>query len=122
MSQEVEISVVIPLYNEEENVEELYQSIADVMAEMGKSYEILFVDDGSKDATLKRLLAVKRRDPHIKIIKFRRNFGQTAAMLAGFDYSRGRIVVSMDGDLQNDPQDIPRLLEKLEEGYDLVQG
>lgn len=122
MSNTVDISVVVPLYNEEENVQELYESIAQVLATLGKPYEILFVDDGSKDGTLDRLRAVKQNDPHVKILKFRRNFGQTAAMLAGFDHSRGRVVVSMDGDLQNDPQDIPRLLEKLEEGYDLVCG
>jgi len=122
MAQEVDISVVIPLYNEEDNVEDLHQSVAEVLATTGKRYEVLFVDDGSTDGTMARLLAVKGRDPHVKVVKFRRNFGQTAAMLAGFDYSCGRVVVSMDGDLQNDPRDIPRLLSKLEEGYDLVQG
>ncbi|MBI1745116.1 MAG: glycosyltransferase family 2 protein [Acidobacteria bacterium] len=122
MPQEIDISVVVPLYNEEDNVRELHDSINRVLITLGKSYEILFVDDGSKDATLNRLLEIKQLNPLVKVIKFRRNFGQTAAMLAGFDYSCGRVVVSLDGDLQNDPQDIPRLLEKLESGYDLVCG
>lgn len=122
MTQTVDISVVVPLYNEEENVQELYEGINAVVGALGKSYEILFIDDGSTDRTVERLRAVKQQDPYVKLIKFRRNFGQTAAMLAGFDYSRGEVVVSMDGDLQNDPRDIPKLLEKLSQGYDLVQG
>ncbi len=117
-----EVSIVIPIYNEEENVALLHQSITEVMRHTNKSYEIIMVDDGSMDSTLSVLKEIQKNDPHLRIIKFRGNFGQSAAMAAGFEAARGETVVAMDGDLQNDPQDIPKLLDKLAEGYDVVSG
>jgi glycosyltransferase involved in cell wall biosynthesis len=116
----VEISVVIPVYNEDLNVEELYQRIAAVLA--ADNVEFLFVDDGSTDSTFARLSALAKDDPRIRLVRFRRNYGQTAALSAGIDHARGAIIVPMDGDLQNDPADVPRLLAKLDEGYDVVSG
>jgi len=117
-----EVSIVIPIYNEEENVALLHRSITEVMRHTNKSYEIIMVDDGSTDSTLSVLKEIQKNDPHLRIIKFRGNFGQSAAMAAGFEAARGETVVAMDGDLQNDPQDIPKLLDKLAEGYDVVSG
>ena len=119
---EIDISIVVPLYNEEESVSLLYNSIADVVKGLKRSYEIIFVDDGSVDATFVRAKAIHQEDPRLKVIKFRKNYGQTPAMQAGFDHAKGKIIVSMDGDLQNDPKDIPKFLEKIEEGYDIVCG
>ncbi len=116
------ISVVVPVYNERDNVKLLYEKIKDVMIKNGYDHEIIFVDDGSTDGTFDVLKEIAEKDKRFKVIRFRRNFGQTAAMAAGFDYAHGDIVVSMDGDLQNDPEDIPKLLEKIEEGYDVVSG
>jgi glycosyltransferase involved in cell wall biosynthesis len=116
------ISVVVPLYNEEENVALCYREISEVLSEMRCKYEIIFVDDGSRDKTIPRLLEAMNGDPSVRIIEFRRNFGQTAAMAAGFDHTSYDIVVAMDGDLQNDPREIPRMVAKLKEGYDLVAG
>ncbi len=116
------ISVVVPVYNEKENVRLLYEKIKDVMVKNNYEHEIIFVDDGSTDGTFDVLKEIAEKDKKFKVIRFRRNFGQTAAMAAGFDYAHGDIIVSMDGDLQNDPEDIPRLLEKIEEGYDVVSG
>lgn len=118
----VEYSVVVPVMNEAENVELLYRSIKAVFEMMGDSYEIIMVDDGSTDETYSILQALNRRDKHLKVVKFRRNFGQSAAMAAGFEQARGHIVISMDGDLQNDPKDIPAMVAKLREGYDIVAG
>jgi glycosyltransferase involved in cell wall biosynthesis len=115
----VDISVVVPVYNEELNVEELYQRLDRVVRVPA---EFIFVDDGSTDSTLQKLHALAGSDPRVVVINFRRNFGQTAALSAGIDHARGRIIVPMDGDLQNDPTDIPRLLDKLDEGYDVVSG
>ncbi len=115
------VSIVIPLYNEEGNVKPLYSSLKDVMGSVGKPYEIIFVDDGSDDGTLKLLEDIQKQDESVVVLSFRRNFGQTAALVAGFDHSRGDIIVTMDGDLQNDPGDIPGLLEMLDE-YDVVSG
>jgi len=115
----VSLSVVIPLHNEEENVRDLYRQLCEVL---GADAEIVFVDDGSTDGTFDRLTEVVSGDPRVQIVRFRRNFGQTAALSAGIDHSRGEIIVPMDGDLQNDPSDIPRLLDKLDEGYDVVSG
>ena len=114
------LSVVVPLYNEELNADELVQRLAAVLE--GNDVEFIFVDDGSTDATFERLSAAAAHDPRMTVIRFRRNFGQTAALSAGIDHARGEIIVPMDGDLQNDPADIPRLLAKLEEGYDVVSG
>ncbi len=116
----VEISVVIPVYNEQDNILLLYQKNKQVLDQLNKEYEIIFVDDGSKDQTGKNLLSIK--DSRLKVIKFRKNFGQTAAMDAGFKHAQGSIIITMDGDLQNDPEDIPKLLEKINEGYDVVSG
>jgi len=118
----VKISVVIPIYNEEENVTLLYDELTEVMKSMACSYEILFVDDGSTDSTLSILQSMQAADQRIVVVKFRRNFGQTAAMSAGFDYSSGDVIITMDGDLQNDPRDIPRFIQKIGEGFDVVTG
>lgn len=117
----MELSVVIPLYNEEENVRELYIKLSEVLRKLGKSYEIIFVDDGSQDGTLRILEEIQKSDPKVVVLSFRRNFGQTAAFAAGFDFARGDVVITMDGDLQNDPADIPRLLEAIEDA-DLISG
>ncbi|MGH7500186.1 MAG: glycosyltransferase family 2 protein [Longimicrobiales bacterium] len=114
------LSVVVPVYNEELNVAELYQRLSAVLE--GDEVEFIFVDDGSTDSTHDRLVALAAADPRLTIIRFRRNFGQTAALSAGIDHARGEIIIPMDGDLQNDPKDIPRLLAKLDEGYDVVSG
>lgn len=116
------ISVVIPLFNEEENVGELYREITDVMFRFGREYELVFVDDGSRDRTVAQLLTAAGDDQSARVVELRRNFGQTAAMAAGIDHTRFDIVVTMDGDLQNDPAEIPKMVAKLEEGYDLVAG
>lgn len=116
------ISVVIPVYNEEDNVVSCYGEVNSVLVGMKREFEIIFVDDGSTDATISRLLEVAGDDPHLRVVEFRRNFGQTAAMAAGFDNSRYSIVVALDGDLQNDPAEIPKMVRKLDEGYDLVAG
>ncbi|MDP2157325.1 MAG: glycosyltransferase family 2 protein, partial [Nitrospirota bacterium] len=115
------ISVVIPLYNEEENVQELHSRLKMVLDTLGTDYEVLFVDDGSTDNTLKFLQEIQAGDSKVIILSLRRNFGQTAAFAAGFDYSRGDIIITMDGDLQNDPNDIPKLIEQMKDN-DLVSG
>ncbi|MGB4652216.1 glycosyltransferase family 2 protein [Methanothrix sp.] len=117
------ISAVIPLYNEEENIPELCRRLVDVLDSMGARYEILFVDDGSTDGSYARLVEIKRENENIKIVKFRRNFGQTAAIHAGFDYAQGEIIATLDADLQNDPQDIPDMIMKLnDQDLDVVCG
>lgn len=118
----MQVSVVVPLYNEVENVDLCYQALIDVMEQTPWEYEILFVDDGSRDGTCERLATIADEDVRVKVIQFRRNFGQTAAMRAGFENASGEFVVTMDGDLQNDPADIPMMVEKMLEGYDLVHG
>ncbi len=115
------ISIVIPLYNEEENVRELHSRLKPVMDSIGDEYEIIFIDDGSTDNTLPLLQEIQAADNTVIVLSLRRNFGQTAAFAAGFDYSRGDIIVTMDGDLQNDPHDIPKLLELMKDN-DLVSG
>ena len=122
ISKEPVLSIVIPVYNEQESVLPLYGKIRDACDALGKPYEVVFVDDGSRDRTAEILEQIHRQDARVKVIRFRRNFGQTAAMAAGFRYARGENIISMDGDLQNDPADIPLLLDKLEEGYDVVCG
>ncbi len=116
------ISIVIPVYNEEPNVAESYREVSGVLEKMDRDYEIIFVDDGSKDKTVERLLEIAGTDPNVKLIEFRRNFGQTAAMAAGLEHSKFDIVITLDGDLQNDPAEIPKMVAKLEEGYDMVAG
>ena len=117
-----DLSVVIPLFNEAENVYPLHAALTHSLQSLGRSYEIVYVDDGSSDGTFQRLLDLHERDPHVALIRLGKNFGQTPAMAAGFDHARGRILVTMDGDLQNDPADIERLLQRLEKGYDVVCG
>ena len=116
------LSVVIPIHNEEENIEPLYIELKQVLQSIPQPSEMLFVDDGSYDQSYYHLANLANRDPDVKIIRFRRNFGQTAALEAGIQLAQGEIIVTIDGDLQNDPADIPRMLEKMEEGYDLVHG
>ncbi len=117
-----EISVVVPVYNEVENVDRLHEALGFALDAMGRSYEILFIDDGSEDGTRELLRRAAASDSRLKAVFFRSNYGQTAAMSAGFDHARGDIVITMDGDLQNDPADIPRMVEELEKGYDIVCG
>ncbi len=119
---DVELSVVIPIYNEEENIRALYDELKEVLEGIGRPWEVVFVDDGSSDRSLELLEEIAGDDDHVVVVSFRRNFGQTAAMAAGFDYACGEIIITMDGDLQNDPHDIPKFLEKMDEGYDLVSG
>jgi len=119
---QLEVSVVIPLYNEEENIERLYVGLKEVLEGLAQEYEIIFVDDGSTDGSFESLRRLHARDPRLKVVRLRRNFGQTAAFSAGFDQAEGRVIVTIDADLQNDPADIPLLLAKLEQGYDIVSG
>ena len=122
MKENPAISIVVPVYNEEDNVELLYHKIHQACSLLGASYEIIIVDDGSRDRTFEILANIHKKDPSVKVVRFRKNFGQTAAMAAGFEHANGELIVSMDGDLQNDPADIPKLLAKLREGYDVVCG
>ncbi len=116
------ISIVLPVYNEEENIAMQYQHIVESLKPFGLHFEIIFVDDGSRDRSVEILSEIAKKDKRVKLVVFRRNFGQTAAMAAGIDYSSGDIIVFMDSDLQNDAQDIPTLVEKIHEGYDVVSG
>jgi len=116
------VSLIVPLFNERDNVSELAATVETVMDASGMSYELLMIDDGSTDGTGELLRQLQKMHPHLKIIQFRRNFGQTAAMAAGFKHARGEVIVPLDGDLQNDPADIPKLIARLEEGYDVVSG
>jgi glycosyltransferase involved in cell wall biosynthesis len=120
--EESYLSVVVPLFDEGENVLRFYERLKPALDKIGRPCEVLLIDDGSGDDTFERIREVCRSDPRARGIRFRRNFGQTAALAAGIDYARGRIVVTMDGDLQNDPRDIPLLLDKIDEGYDIVSG
>ena len=125
MSEEegtVDYSVVIPVFNEEPNILPLYNELKPVMDKLGKNYEILFVDDGSTDRTYAAIKWVHNKDNQVRAIRFRKNFGQTAALSAGFDHAKGKVIITIDGDLQNSPKDIPRLLTKMEKGYDVVSG
>jgi len=118
----MDLSIVIPLYNEEENVEPLHEQLKAALEGIDREYEIIIVDDGSTDGSFDLLKRLHEGDERLKVIRFRRNFGQTAAFAAGFDRSQGDVVITMDADLQNDPADIPLLLEKIDEGYDVVSG
>ena len=117
-----QLSVVVPVYNEEENVDALHGEITTALTGAGLDYEILLIDDGSSDGTVDRLREISSEDPRLTVVRFRHNCGQTAAIQAGFDLAEGRVVVTMDGDLQNDPADIPMLMAALDEGYDVVTG
>jgi len=116
------ISIVVPFFNEEENIEELYQRLIPVLKKLNTTYEMIFVDDGSLDNTYQILTELYQKNENVQVVKLKKNFGQTAALQAGFDVAQGEVIISMDGDLQHDPEDIPRLLSKLEEGYDIVSG
>jgi glycosyltransferase involved in cell wall biosynthesis len=118
----VDLSIIIPAFEEEDNIQPLCQALMAAVPALGRSFEIVFVDDGSGDRTFERLAAIAARDRRVRVVKLRRNYGQAPAMAAGIDHARGRILVTMDADLQNDPGDIGSLLAKLEEGYDLVVG
>jgi glycosyltransferase involved in cell wall biosynthesis len=118
----VDLSIIIPTFDEEDNVEPLYQALMDTVPPLGRQFEIIFVDDGSRDRTFERLAAIAAHDARVRVVKLRRNYGQAPAMAAGLDHAQGAILVTMDADLQNDPADIGCLLAKLEEGYDLVVG
>ncbi len=119
--EHIKVSVVIPLLNEEESLSELHQRIKENLEPIGE-YEIIFVDDGSRDNSLKNLQALHSQNPRVKVISFRKNYGKSAALSVGFSYARGEYVITMDADLQDDPAEIPHLIDKLEQGYDLVSG
>ena len=118
----MDLSVVIPLYNERDNLVPLYRELDVILRGLNRSYEILFVDDGSTDGGIDLLREIKRRDPRVRAIRLARNSGQTAALVCGLHHAAGEVVVALDGDGENDPKDIPRLIAKLDEGYDLVSG
>ena len=120
--QLVEISIVIPLYNEEESIPYLYDELKEVLEGLDRSFEVVIVDDGSSDRSFEVLKDLHQKDGRFKVVSFRRNFGQTAAMQAGFDHAAGDIIVTLDADLENDPHNIPDLLAKLDDGYDIVSG
>ena len=117
-----ELSIVLPVYNEVESLPHLLDELAPALEKTGRTFEIICVDDGSRDGSFEELQKLRAQDERVRVVRFRRNFGQTAAFAAGFDRARGEIVVTMDADLQNDPADIPKLLAKIEEGYDVVSG
>lgn len=116
------VSIIVPIYNERENIPLLYEKLTEALSKLNREYEVLFVDDGSVDDSLGELRKLAERDHHVRIVRFRRNYGQTAAMQAGLQMASCDMVVTMDGDLQNDPDDIGMMLEKIDEGYDLVHG
>lgn len=118
----MDISVVVPVLNEEESLPHLHQKLIEALAGSGYSYEIVVVDDGSTDRSFEIMCQLQRKDPHLRVVRFRRNYGQTAAFTAGFDRARGDVVITIDADLQNDPADIPALMVKMAEGYDVVSG
>jgi glycosyltransferase involved in cell wall biosynthesis len=122
MAPDIDLSIVVPLFNEEESVDALYAEVTAAAEGLGIDYEVLLVDDGSRDGTRDKLRAICARDPRVQAVFFRRNYGQTAALQAGFDHARGRVVITLDGDLQNDPQDFALLLRHIEEGNDVVCG
>lgn len=120
--QRIDLSMVIPIYNEVESILKLYETLSAVLEAQQCVYEIIFIDDGSTDGSFKELVALHQRDAHVRVVQFRRNFGKTAALVAGFDSCRGEVIITMDADLQDDPAEIPNFLNKLAEGYDLVSG
>jgi len=116
------VSVVVPIYNEQENIDLLYDELIAAMESQPRPFDLILVDDGSRDGTAEQLQQLARKDRRVKLVLFRRNYGQTAAMFAGIQNATGDFIVTIDGDLQNDPRDIPMMLDKLEEGFDLVHG
>jgi glycosyltransferase involved in cell wall biosynthesis len=117
-----ELSVIVLVYNEVDSVEPLHRELMGVLESLRRTFEVVYVDDGSRDGSTERLSTLATRDTRVRVVSFRRNFGQTAAVQAGIDHSRGSVLVFLDGDMQNDPHDIPHLLEKIDEGYDVVSG
>jgi glycosyltransferase involved in cell wall biosynthesis len=122
MARVIELSVVIPIRNEAPSLAELYRELTETLSEWGRSYEILLIDDGSSDESFDVMARIQTMDHRVRVIRFRRNFGQTAAFAAGFDYARGRLIATSDGDLQNDPRDIPAMVAMIDEGHDIVCG
>ena len=120
--EKIDVSVVIPLFNEIENLSQLHSQLTSALNTLDRSSEIILIDDGSTDGTFSALKEIHEQDQRVWVIQLRRNFGQAAAFSAGFDFARGEVIVTMDGDLQNDPADIPKLLEKIDEGYDIISG
>jgi len=120
--KKMDLSIVIPVYNEKESVGRLYSGLNKTLSKLKIKYEVILIDDGSIDGTYEELKKINKKNSSYKIIRFRRNFGQTSAMSAGFHYSSGKVIITLDADLQNDPKDIPAILEKLDEGYDIVSG
>jgi glycosyltransferase involved in cell wall biosynthesis len=116
------LTIAVPIYNEQDNVQLLYERTRDALEALGRSWELILVNDGSRDESAARLDAIAATDPRVIVVHLSRNYGQTAAFMAGLDQARGEIIIPMDGDLQNDPADIGRLLEKLDEGFDVVSG
>lgn len=122
MNTQPELSVIVPFYNEEDNIQRMHAAIVSALEPLQLLFEMVFVDDGSRDGTLEKAIAIARQDPRLRVVKFRRNFGQTPAMAAGIEQAHGKVLVTMDGDLQNDPADIVHFLEKINEGFDIVVG
>jgi glycosyltransferase involved in cell wall biosynthesis len=116
------LSVCVPFYNEEESIAPMHRAVVDALEPLGIPFEMVFVDDGSRDSTLAIAVGLAKQDSRVRVVKFRRNYGQTAAMAAGIEAARGDVIITMDGDLQNDPRDIPQFLELIEQGYDIVVG
>lgn len=121
-SSDIKISVVVPIFNEEESLVELHQKLSSALCSLEKPVEILFIDDGSSDGSFDVLKALRKNDSSVRAVQFRKNYGKSAALATGFKRSRGKIIVTIDGDLQDDPSEIPHLIQKLNEGYDLVSG
>ena len=119
-SRACELSIIVPVYNEQDNLRPLYKALKSTLEALGKTYELIFINDGSLDRSSQILHELKGADPHVQVLEFVRNFGQTAAMSAGFDHSRGDVIIPLDADQQNDPRDIPKILAKLDEGFDVV--
>ena len=122
VAESVDISIIVPVHNEEGNVGPLYERLVTVLESDGRSFEILFIDDGSSDQTAQRLSELREQDARVGVVTLRKNFGQTAGLAAGFDHCRGEIVVTMDGDLQHEPEDLPAILEPLQRGFDISSG
>ena len=122
MSSEPDLSVIVPFYNEEENIRRMHAAIVAAIEPLGVPFEMVLVNDGSKDRTLELATDIAREDPRVRVVNFRRNYGQTPAMAAGIEHAEGKVLVTMDGDMQNDPRDIELFLAKINDGYDIVVG
>ena len=122
MTSRPRLSICVPFYNEEESIAPMHDAIVGALEPLGLTFEMIFVDDGSRDSTLAIAVGIAKQDPRVRVVKFRRNYGQTAAMAAGIEAARGDVIVTMDGDLQNDPRDIPQFLELIDQGHDIVVG